>query len=104
VLNLKTYQLRSNSAQAWSRRSHYCNFEQFVTFLGIQNPNRPIASFLFCGPGVGKTEVTKALAVSMFGAESDMIRFDMSEFMEKFTVSRLMVHHQVMLDMMMVDN
>ena len=58
--------------------------------LGIQNPNRPIASFLFCGPtGVGKTEVTKALAVTMFGAESDMIRFDMSEFMEKFTVSRL---------------
>ena len=45
---------------------------------------------MFCGPtGVGKTEVTKALAVSMFGAESDMIRFDMSEFMEKFTVSRL---------------
>lgn len=58
--------------------------------LGIQNPNRPIASFLFCGPtGVGKTEVTKALAVTMFGAESDMIRFDMSEFMEKFTVSRM---------------
>lgn len=58
--------------------------------LGLQNPNRPIASFMFCGPtGVGKTEVTKALAVSMFGAESDMIRFDMSEFMEKFTVSRL---------------
>jgi ATP-dependent Clp protease ATP-binding subunit ClpA len=58
--------------------------------LGIQNPNRPIASFMFCGPtGVGKTEVTKALAVSMFGAESDMIRFDMSEFMEKFTVSRM---------------
>lgn len=58
--------------------------------LGIQNPNRPIASFMFCGPtGVGKTEVTKALAVSMFGAENDMIRFDMSEFMEKFTVSRL---------------
>jgi ATP-dependent Clp protease ATP-binding subunit ClpA len=58
--------------------------------LGIQNPNRPIASFLFCGPtGVGKTEVTKALAVSMFGSENDMIRFDMSEFMEKFTISRL---------------
>lgn len=58
--------------------------------LGIQNPNRPIASFFFCGPtGVGKTEVTKALAVSMFGSEDDMIRFDMSEFMEKFTVSRL---------------
>ena len=45
---------------------------------------------MFVGPtGVGKTEVTKALAVSMFGSESDMIRFDMSEFMEKFTVSRL---------------
>jgi ATP-dependent Clp protease ATP-binding subunit ClpA len=59
--------------------------------LGIQNPNRPIASFLFCGPtGVGKTEVTKALAVSMFGSENDMIRFDMSEFMEKFTLSRLL--------------
>ena len=58
--------------------------------LGIQNPNRPIASFMFCGPtGVGKTEVTKALAVSMFGSEADMIRFDMSEFMEKFTVSRM---------------
>ena len=58
--------------------------------LGIQNPNRPIASFFFCGPtGVGKTEVTKALAVSMFGSENDMILFDMSEFMEKFTVSRL---------------
>ena len=58
--------------------------------LGIQNPNRPIASFFFCGPtGVGKTEVTKALAVSMFGSENDLIRFDMSEFMEKFTVSRL---------------
>jgi ATP-dependent Clp protease ATP-binding subunit ClpA len=58
--------------------------------LGIQNPNRPIASFFFCGPtGVGKTEVTKALACSMFGSENDMIRFDMSEFMEKFNVSRL---------------
>jgi ATP-dependent Clp protease ATP-binding subunit ClpA len=58
--------------------------------LGIQNPNRPIASFMFCGPtGVGKTEVTKALASTMFGGETDMIRFDMSEFMEKFTVSRL---------------
>ena len=45
---------------------------------------------MFCGPtGVGKTEVTKALAVSMFGSEADMIRFDMSEFMEKFTVSRM---------------
>lgn len=58
--------------------------------LGIQNPNRPIASFFFCGPtGVGKTEVCKALAYTMFGSEKDMIRFDMSEFMEKFTLSRL---------------
>lgn len=58
--------------------------------LGIQNPNRPIASFFFCGPtGVGKTEVCKALAAHMFGSENDMIRFDMSEFMEKFTISRL---------------
>ena len=58
--------------------------------LGIQNPNRPIASFFFCGPtGVGKTEVTKALASTMFGSEQNMIRFDMSEFMEKFSISRL---------------
>jgi ATP-dependent Clp protease ATP-binding subunit ClpA len=58
--------------------------------LGIQNPNRPIGSFLFCGPtGVGKTEVTKALSERIFGSEKQMIRFDMSEFMEKFTVSRL---------------
>lgn len=58
--------------------------------LGIQNPTRPIASFLFCGPtGVGKTEVTKALAATLFGSEKEMIRFDMSEFMEKFTISRL---------------
>jgi ATP-dependent Clp protease ATP-binding subunit ClpA len=58
--------------------------------LGIQNPKKPIASFLFCGPtGVGKTEVTKALTSSMFGSEKDMIRFDMSEFMEKHSISRL---------------
>lgn len=58
--------------------------------LGIQNPNRPLASFMFCGPtGVGKTEVTKALAEALFGSESSLIRFDMSEFMDKFTVSRL---------------
>jgi ATP-dependent Clp protease ATP-binding subunit ClpA len=58
--------------------------------LGLQNPNRPIASFLFCGPtGVGKTEITKTLAASMFGSENEMIRLDMSEFMEKFTISRL---------------
>jgi len=58
--------------------------------LGIQNPNRPIASFFFCGPtGVGKTEVTKALAATIFDSEKSMIRLDMSEFMEKFSISRL---------------
>lgn len=58
--------------------------------LGIQNPKKPIASFLFCGPtGVGKTEVTKTLTTFMFGSEKDLIRFDMSEFMEKHSVSRL---------------
>jgi ATP-dependent Clp protease ATP-binding subunit ClpA len=58
--------------------------------LGIQNPNRPIASFLFCGPtGVGKTEVTKALASTLFGSDDEMIRLDMSEYMEKFSLTRL---------------
>ena len=58
--------------------------------VGIRNPNRPIASFLFCGPtGVGKTELTKTLAENFFGSESAMIRFDMSEFMERHTVAKL---------------
>jgi len=57
---------------------------------GIQDPNRPIGSFLFLGPtGVGKTELAKALAESLFDDESNMIRIDMSEYMEKHTVSRL---------------
>ncbi|MPM55039.1 Chaperone protein ClpB [bioreactor metagenome] len=57
---------------------------------GIQNPNRPIGSFLFLGPtGVGKTELAKALAESLFDDERAMIRIDMSEYMEKFSVSRL---------------
>ena len=57
---------------------------------GLQDPNRPIGSFLFCGPtGVGKTELCKALAEILFDDESAMIRLDMSEFMEKHTVSRL---------------
>lgn len=57
---------------------------------GLQDPNRPIGSFLFCGPtGVGKTELCKALAQIMFDDEAAMVRFDMSEFMEKHTVSRL---------------
>jgi len=58
--------------------------------VGLRNPNRPIASFLFSGPtGVGKTELTKALATYFFGAEDAMIRLDMSEYMERHTVSKL---------------
>ena len=57
---------------------------------GIQNPDRPIGSFLFLGPtGVGKTELAKALAQALFDDEKNMIRIDMSEYMEKFSVSRL---------------
>ena len=57
---------------------------------GLQDPDRPIGSFLFCGPtGVGKTELCKALAQIMFDDEQAMVRLDMSEFMEKHTVSRL---------------
>lgn len=57
---------------------------------GINDPNRPIGSFLFLGPtGVGKTEVAKALASNLFDTEKSMIRFDMSEFMEKHSVSKL---------------
>jgi len=57
---------------------------------GIANPNRPIGSFLFLGPtGVGKTELAKALAQSLFDDEKNMVRIDMTEYMEKFSVSRL---------------
>jgi len=57
---------------------------------GIKDPNRPIGSFMFLGPtGVGKTELAKALAEVMFGSEEDLIRIDMSEYMEKYTTSRL---------------
>ncbi len=57
---------------------------------GIQSPNRPIGSFLFLGPtGVGKTEVAKALAEALFDNENNIIRIDMSEYMEKYSVSRL---------------
>ncbi|NER36054.1 MAG: ATP-dependent Clp protease ATP-binding subunit [Oscillatoria sp. SIO1A7] len=58
--------------------------------VGLKNPNRPIASFVFSGPtGVGKTELTKALASYFFGSEDAMIRLDMSEYMERHTVSKL---------------
>eukprot|EP00969_Alexandrium_andersonii_P147172 6507771-Alexandrium_andersonii.AAC.1 len=57
---------------------------------GLKNPNRPIASFIFSGPtGVGKTELTKTLASYYFGAEDAMVRLDMSEFMERHTVAKL---------------
>src|ERR1700752_2149888 len=57
---------------------------------GLKNPNRPIGSFLFLGPtGVGKTEVARTLAQFMFGTEKALVRFDMSEFMEKHSVSKL---------------
>ncbi|XP_066348749.1 chaperone protein ClpC1, chloroplastic-like isoform X2 [Miscanthus floridulus] len=58
--------------------------------VGLRNPNRPIASFIFSGPtGVGKSELAKALAAYYFGSEEAMIRLDMSEFMERHTVSKL---------------
>lgn len=57
---------------------------------GLKDPTRPIGSFMFLGPtGVGKTELAKALAEAMFGSEDSMIRIDMSEYMEKYTTSRL---------------
>ena len=58
--------------------------------VGLKDPNRPIGSFIFLGPtGVGKTELCKSLAEAMFGSENMMVRLDMSEYMEKHTVSRL---------------
>src|SRR6476661_3074401 len=57
---------------------------------GLKNPNRPVGSFMFLGPtGVGKTELARTLAQFMFGSEKSLIRFDMSEFMEKHSVSKL---------------
>ena len=58
--------------------------------VGLKDPNRPIGSFLFLGPtGVGKTELSKALAEALFGDENAMVRIDMSEYMEKHSVSRM---------------
>src|SRR3989304_3136919 len=57
---------------------------------GLQDPNRPIGSFMFLGPtGVGKTELARALAEFLFDTEQALVRIDMSEYMEKHTVSRL---------------
>ena len=57
---------------------------------GLSDPNRPLGSFIFLGPtGVGKTELARALAASLFGSEDSLIRIDMSEYMERFSVSRL---------------
>src|SRR5213079_2069102 len=61
---------------------------------GLQDPNRPIGSFMFLGPtGVGKTELTKALAEFLFDDEAALIRIDMSEYMEKHSVARLIGAH-----------
>ena len=58
--------------------------------VGIKSPNRPVGSFLFLGPtGVGKTELAKTLAEALFGKEDAMIRVDMSEYMEKHSVSKM---------------
>jgi ATP-dependent Clp protease ATP-binding subunit ClpC len=60
------------------------------TRAGLKNPKRPIGSFVFLGPtGVGKTELCKALAKYLFDSEDSLIRIDMSEYMEKFSLSRL---------------
>lgn len=65
--------------------------------IGLKDPKRPIGSFLFLGPtGVGKTELSKALAEAMFGTESSLIRVDMSEYMEKHSVSKMIGSRQDM--------
>ena len=75
---------------ARTRRSSRCRNAVRRARAGLQDPNRPIGSFLFLGPtGVGKTELTKALAEFLFDDESAMVRIDMSEYMEKHSVSRL---------------
>ena len=61
-----------------------------VHVSGLKNPSRPVGSFIFLGPtGVGKTELARALSTFLFGSERGLIRFDMSEYMEKHSVSKL---------------
>ena len=76
-----------------------------VIVVGLGTPNRPIGSFLFVGPtGVGKTELSKQLAIELFGSADSMIRFDMSEYMEKHSVAKLVGALQVMLATMRLGN
>jgi ATP-dependent Clp protease ATP-binding subunit ClpA len=64
---------------------------------GLKDPKRPVGSFIFLGPtGVGKTELCKALASFLFGTEEALVQFDMSEFMERHSVSRLVGARRVM--------
>src|SRR5207237_501866 len=79
-LRVRDEQGNLDALARWIRRSR----------AGLKNPHRPVGSFLFLGPtGVGKTEVARSLAEFLFGSQRSMIRFDMSEFMEKHSVSKL---------------
>ena len=84
---------RISSTSASSVRTRRCRRSREAILrsrAGIADPNRPIGSFLFLGPtGVGKTELAKALAECLFDDEHNMVRIDMTEYMEKYSVSRL---------------
>ena len=89
-----TCQPRHTSTTSWHHVSNSWKVKHFAHLgrsrAGLADPNRPIASFMFLGPtGVGKTELGKALAGYLFNTEDAMVRLDMSEYMEKHTVSRL---------------
>ena len=89
----KLLHMEDGLRSAWSarrRRCARCRTAVRRARAGLQDPNRPIGSFMFLGPtGVGKTELTKALAEFLFDDEHAMVRIDMSEFMEKHSVARL---------------
>ena len=84
---------RTSSTSGWwarTRRCAWCPRPSFAAGPASPTPTRPIGSFLFLGPtGVGKTELAKTLAEALFDSEKNMVRIDMSEYMEKFSVSRL---------------